>query len=83
MIANARADLHHLIDQLDDDDVERLHLFAQHLHTGDPVLRTLALAPYDDEPETEEERAAVEEARAEAATGTLRSMEDVRRELGL
>lgn len=35
----------------------------------DPVLRALAEAPLDDEPETEEERAAVAEAKAGIALG--------------
>jgi hypothetical protein len=44
----------------------------------------LAPAPLDDEPETEEERAAVAEAKRELAAGepTVR-LEQVKRELGL
>ena len=48
----------------------------------DPVLAALADAPYDDEPETDEERAAVAEAREGYRRGEWVSAEDVRRELG-
>jgi hypothetical protein len=58
--------------------------FLYYLHaTTDPVLRALLEAPPDDEPETEEERQAVHEAREELARGEVRTLEDVRRELGL
>ena len=50
---------------------------------ADPVLAALANAPYDDEPETEEERAAVEEGWQAYRDGDWVSAEDVRRELGL
>jgi hypothetical protein len=51
--------------------------------TADAVLRALIEAPLDDEPETEEERHAVQEAREELARGKVRTLEEVRRELGL
>lgn len=50
---------------------------------ADPVLAALANAPYDDEPETDEERAAVAEGRAALDAGDFVTMEEVRRELGL
>lgn len=50
---------------------------------ADPLLVTLANALYDDEPETDEERAAVEEAKADIAAGNFMTLEDLRRELGL
>jgi hypothetical protein len=40
-------------------------------------------APLDDEPETDEERHTVQEAREELARGEVRPLEEVRRELGL
>ena len=49
----------------------------------DPLLTTLANAPYDDEPETDEERAAVEEGRKAYQEGDWVAAEDVRREFGL
>ena len=50
---------------------------------ADPVLLALMNAPLDDEPETEEERAAVEEAWEAYRRGEWVSAEDVKRELGL
>lgn len=46
-------------------------------------LRALLEAPLDDEPETEEERRAVHAAREDLARGEVRTLEEVRRELGL
>jgi hypothetical protein len=45
----------------------------------DPVLLAMLTAPLDDEPETDEERAAVAEAREDVAAGRLISHEEVRR----
>ena len=50
---------------------------------ADPLLTTLANAPYDDEPETDDERAAVAEAREGYRRGEWVSSDEVRRELGL
>lgn len=70
--------LHHLIDQLPEDRAERL-LDA----VRDPVLLSRITAPIDDEPETDEERAAVAETRRDVARGDLISTEQLTRELGL
>lgn len=52
--------------------------------SGDPVAWMLAHAPVDDEPETEEERDAVAEAKRELAAGEPAiPLEQVKRELGL
>jgi hypothetical protein len=46
----------------------------------DPLLRFLDSAPLDDEPETDEERAAIAEVDADRAAGVPRiSFEDVKR----
>ena len=49
----------------------------------DPVLRSLREAPLDDEPETEDERRAVEEARRDVAAGRVHSLADVAAGLGV
>jgi hypothetical protein len=49
----------------------------------DPVLRALAEAPEDDEPETPEERAAVAEARRAGRRGDVLTHAQLRRKLGL
>jgi hypothetical protein len=80
----ARETLHRLIDELPD---AELAVAARVLHalraTADPVLRALLEAPFDEEPESVEERRAVQEARKEVARGDVHRLEDVRRELGL
>jgi hypothetical protein len=45
--------------------------------------RVLREAPIDDEPETEEERAAIAEAREDLKAGRAVSHEQIRRELGI
>lgn len=46
-------------------------------------MRKLVEAPYDDEPLTEEDIAALDEAWEDVAAGRLVPMEEVERELGL
>jgi hypothetical protein len=77
----AREDVHHLLDELPDD---LLPYIARQLGAlrDDPLARLLLTAPIDDEPETEEERAAVQAAREEAARVGYVSDEDLDRELG-
>jgi hypothetical protein len=76
--------LHQLIDLLPESTLREVmaYLDAFRLYP-DPVERALHLAPWDDEPETEEERRAAKEANEEWLRGEARSLEDVRRELGL
>jgi hypothetical protein len=70
-------DLHHLVDELDEDAAREA---LAYLHTlGLPAV--LRNAPIDDEPETEEERAAVAEAEAAIARGDVIRDEDLEREL--
>ena len=76
--------LHRLIDELPESELAAAERFLYYLRaTTDPVLRALLEAPPDDEPETEEERRAVQEAREELARGEVWTLEDVRRELGV
>jgi hypothetical protein len=77
--------LHKLLDELPEDNlpaVERvLSAFREPL---DPVLWSLANAPYDDEGEdSDEERRAVEEARARLDRGEGIPQEELERDLGL
>jgi hypothetical protein len=76
--------LHRLIDELPESELTAAERFLYYLRaTADPVLRALLEAPPDNEPETEKERQAVQEAREELARGEVRTLEEVRRELGL
>ncbi|MGI8552575.1 MAG: hypothetical protein ACR2PL_17570 [Dehalococcoidia bacterium] len=78
----SKAYLHHLIDGLPENALsEAERLLDQLRDRGLP--RILAEAPWDDEPETEEERAAVEEAYKDSARGEVYTMEEVERLLGL
>ena len=70
--------LHRLIDELPDDQAERLLSGI-----GDPVLRARALAPIDDEPESVDEAVAVAEGIADLERGDVLTTEQLRRELGL
>jgi hypothetical protein len=79
-----RDSLHRLIDELPESELTTAKRFLNYLRaTADPVRKTLLEAPLDDEPETEEERRAVQEAREELARGEVRTLEEVRRELGV
>jgi hypothetical protein len=70
--------LKRLIDDLPDERAERLLDAVQ-----DPVILARITAPFDDEPETDEERRAVADARAEVARGDLISTDQLSRDLGL
>jgi hypothetical protein len=74
-----RHELHILLDHIPDNDVPTARKFLRSLI--DPVELSLLAAPPDDEPESEEERSAVEAARSEPGPGTPH--EEVLREFGL
>lgn len=80
-VATTKDTLHALVDGLPEDMWSEAERYLTGLTTDDPVLRLFLLAPLDDEPETEEERVAVEEARAEIARGEGIPWEMVREEL--
>ena len=70
--------LHRLIDELPEDQAERLLDGIL-----DPVLLARALAPIDDEPETADEAVAVAEGLADLERGDILTTEQLRRELGM
>jgi hypothetical protein len=74
-----RNELHILLDHIPDTDVPAARKFLRSL--VDPVELSLLMSPLDDEPESEEERTAVEAARSEPGPGTPH--EEVLREFGL
>ena len=75
-----REDLHRLVDAIPDD---RLTEAVANLEpVMDPVTRALLMAPEDDEPLTEEDLAAIAEARADRAHGDVVKDEDLDREMG-
>jgi hypothetical protein len=60
-----KAELHGLVDLLPDASLEAAGVLLR--RAQDPVLAKLDAAPYDDEPLTDEDRVALEEARREPA----------------
>lgn len=76
--------LHELVDQLPDGELDAAYGFIEYLrHHGDPLLKKLMDAPVDDEAVTEEEEALVAEAREELARGETIALEEIKREFGL
>ena len=67
---NTKEDLYRLVDELPESEINAARRYLEYLRNlGDPVLRALKEAPEDDEPETEEERAAVAQAYEDLAAG--------------
>ncbi len=78
-----RERLTELVDRLPDGELAAAERYLEFL-CADPVTRALAAAPEDDEPETEFERAAVQEARDSFANGESgASVASLRSDLGL
>ncbi|HET9209201.1 MAG TPA: hypothetical protein VFR03_02320 [Thermoanaerobaculia bacterium] len=77
----ARERLRALVDDLPEEEVQATLRFVEHLHEleSDPVLMALREAPLDDEPLTDEDLTAIEEAREDIAQGRLISHEEIRR----
>lgn len=72
MTTSAKADLHRLIDDLDEEQAARLLQIV-----SDPLERSLMLVPLDDEPLTEEEKAAIAEGEAAYRRGDWVSDDDL------
>ena len=63
-----KADLHKLVDALPSESVEAVGRWLERV-AEDPMIAMLDAAPWDDEPSTADEEAAVAEARASIARG--------------
>jgi hypothetical protein len=76
--------LHKLVDALPEHDVPAVSRILEALNlTADPVARSLAMAPLDDEPDDDDFDGGLSEARREAEEGQLLSHDEIKRELGL
>jgi hypothetical protein len=75
-LMTARERLHQIVDALPEPDAEQILRAFEHWR-DDPVSRALAAAPFDDEPETDEERAAVEAGRDAMRRGDVVSAAEV------
>jgi hypothetical protein len=73
--------LHRLVDELPESELEAGERYLAYLQTtgSSPLLRALIEAPYDDEPVTPEDAAAIDEA---VARGGVVSDSELQRELG-
>jgi len=79
-----RDHLRQLVEELPDSEIPTAERVLEALAgQADPLRRLLDSAPLDDEPESEEERALVEEARADRDAGRLTPHEEVKRILGI
>lgn len=79
-----KQELHRIVDELPGSVLPEAKRRLESLRAADdPVLQAILRAPVDDEPETEEERAATREARDALARGETFTLDEVRRELGL
>jgi predicted transcriptional regulator len=77
-----KQELHHLLDELSDRDLYTAKRFMAYLrNTQDPMMQKLVEAPYDDEPLSEEDEAALVEAYEDLAAGRVVSHEEARRRL--
>jgi hypothetical protein len=75
--------LHQLVEELPESEWRAAERFLAYLRDmADPVRRALLTAPWDDEPETDEERQAVQEAHEELARGDTIPDADLWQRLG-
>ena len=81
-MAMTKDDLHHLVDDLPDSEVQAAARYIQYLRSSrDPFVQALLDAPLDNEPETEEELRTADEAWQEYLDGEARPWTEVREEL--
>jgi hypothetical protein len=80
-----RNEVHDLVNGLPDRELMAAQRYLKYLREqgDDPVLRALEAAPLDDEAESPEEAAAIEQALEEVARGDVLTTEQLRRELGI
>lgn len=80
----ARDALHRLVDALPERELPIVARILEALAlTVDPVERSLAMAPLDDEPDDDDFDGGLTEARQQVLEGKTVSHEDVKREFGL
>lgn len=78
-----KQDLHKLIDEIPEQEHQAAAKYLTRLRdlANDPVYQAFMNAPLDDEPLTDEDIAAIEEAEAEIARGEYFTLEDIRKDL--
>jgi hypothetical protein len=78
-VVTALEELRAMIDDLDEDEAA---LWLEFMRTGDPLLRSFLFAPPDDEPLTDEERAAIDEGWQAYREGRVVSADELPQRLG-
>ncbi|MCL5781341.1 hypothetical protein P378_01430 [Desulforamulus profundi] len=78
-----RRELHNLIDALPDYKVRTVKQIIEIIIRENPWEELLASPPEVDEPLTEEEKIAINEAERDLAAGLIKPWEQVKKELGL
>jgi hypothetical protein len=78
---SVKDELHDLVERLSDSGAAEALSYLRELADERPPRFTTDQAPLDDEPETEEERAAVAKAKAQRARGQVISAEEAKRRL--
>ncbi|MEZ4572849.1 MAG: hypothetical protein R2849_21525 [Thermomicrobiales bacterium] len=78
-----KQDLHRLIDEIPEEEHQAAAKYLTRVRdfADDPVYQAFMNAPIDDEPLTDEDLAAIEEAEAEIARGETYSLEDIQRDI--
>ena len=75
---DAKQEIISLIDNLPESDLHAVKRYVQYVRDlQDPFLNALADAPWDDEPLTDADRAAIAEAREDVAAGRTISADDL------
>lgn len=84
MEAKAKERLYRLVDRIPPGEVHAAERYLEYLaELGDPFIRKLMNAPFDDEPVSEEDRADLEEGRRALAEGDVVTDEELCAELGI
>ncbi len=84
MEAKAKERLYRLVDRIPDEEIHAAERYLEYLaEHGDPFIRKLMNAPFDDEPVTEEEEAGVCEAWEDYKAGRVQTLDEVKEELEL
>lgn len=82
MSMTTKEEIHRLVDDLPAGELSAARRYLEYLRDlGDPVFRALVQSPYDDEPETDEERSAVEEGKQAMERGDTITSEELQRRL--
>ena len=79
-----RQELHEILEKVPSEDLHAARRYLGYLIASkDPFVQSLLEAPWDNEPLTAEDEAAIEEGMRAEAEGKLISHEEVKRQLGL